>query len=83
MNTAEIAFEHDPKHRKDYWQITVEGETLLVPRPSTPHEFAELEPVFRGQASPRTLRRIRPARIRPEGAIWRLERAGEVEAANG
>lgn len=82
MNSAEISFNESAKQRKDYWQVSVDGDTLLLPRPTTPQQFVELGPVFLGDATPRTIRWIRPARIRSEGDHWRLVNPGEVQGAN-
>lgn len=82
VNSAEISFDNAATQRKSYWQVSIDGHTLLLPRPVNPQHFVELEPVFRGEASPRTLRQVRPARIHGEGSAWRLVAYGEVVAAN-
>ena len=62
----------------EYWMVSAKGQSLLFPRPLKLDRFRELHPVYEGHAAPQSIRSIKPASVRQDGARWVLDSPGQV-----
>lgn len=64
----------------EYWAVAHGSRHWLLPQPLSAGQFRELDPCFDGNATPETLRDVRPAEVRTVGSAYEIVQTGRVSA---
>lgn len=71
-------FLEDARNGVTYWLVDADGERFALPHPTNRNRFGNLQPVYRGDASPKNLEGIEPARLTSEAGRLVLDESGRV-----
>ena len=77
-DSASQEFMAEAKNGSTYWQVTVKGQTFVLPRPLNRKRFGDLDPVYNGRAKPNSLQSIEPARLTKKAGHVVLDRQGSL-----